>query len=62
MDDACPLSVLLICADADVEFSWTEEDVANLYDNTTFIIAADGRSLLKTFSQRHRTVIHNHNR
>ncbi|KAG7222029.1 hypothetical protein INR49_028193 [Caranx melampygus] len=46
MDDALPdqrtsLSVLLICADADVEFSWTEEEVADLYDNTTFIIAAD---------------------
>lgn len=31
-------------ADADVDFSWTEEEVADLYDNTHFIIAADGRS------------------
>lgn len=29
--------------DADVEFSWTEEEVADLYDNTEIIIAADGR-------------------
>lgn len=29
-------------ADADVEFSWTDEEVADMYDNTSFIIAADG--------------------
>lgn len=27
--------------DADVEFGWTEEEVADLYNNTTIIIAAD---------------------
>ncbi|XP_061567680.1 methyltransferase-like protein 22 [Cololabis saira] len=30
-----------LCTDADEEFSWTEEEVADLYDNTSFIIAAD---------------------
>ncbi|KAI3359409.1 hypothetical protein L3Q82_002912 [Scortum barcoo] len=30
-----------LCTDADVEYSWTEEEVADLYDNTRFIIAAD---------------------
>ncbi|KAM4718016.1 methyltransferase-like protein 22 isoform 1-T3 [Anableps anableps] len=30
-----------LCTDADLEFSWTEEEVADLYDNTSFIIAAD---------------------
>lgn len=30
-----------LCTDPDVEFSWTEEEVADLYDNTTVIIAAD---------------------
>lgn len=30
-----------ICTDADVEFSWTEEEVADLYDHTSAIIAAD---------------------
>ncbi|KAK5610067.1 hypothetical protein CRENBAI_012808, partial [Crenichthys baileyi] len=30
-----------LCTDADMEFSWTEEEVADLYDNTSFIIAAD---------------------
>uniref|UniRef100_A0A3P8VXL2 Methyltransferase 22, Kin17 lysine n=1 Tax=Cynoglossus semilaevis TaxID=244447 RepID=A0A3P8VXL2_CYNSE len=30
-----------LCTDADVDFSWTEEEVADLYDNTHFIIAAD---------------------
>uniref|UniRef100_A0A146ZMI7 Methyltransferase 22, Kin17 lysine n=1 Tax=Fundulus heteroclitus TaxID=8078 RepID=A0A146ZMI7_FUNHE len=30
-----------LCTDADMEFSWTEEEVADLYDNTDFIIAAD---------------------
>ncbi|XP_071376107.1 methyltransferase-like protein 22 [Centroberyx affinis] len=30
-----------LCTDADVEFSWTEEEVADLHDNTSFIIAAD---------------------
>ncbi|XP_024117256.1 methyltransferase-like protein 22 isoform X3 [Oryzias melastigma] len=29
------------CTDPEVEFSWTEEEVADLYDNTSFIIAAD---------------------
>ncbi|XP_013875749.1 methyltransferase-like protein 22 [Austrofundulus limnaeus] len=29
-----------LCKDADVEFSWTEEEMADLY-NTSFIIAAD---------------------
>lgn len=36
---------LLLCVffvDPEVEFSWTEEEVADLYDNTSFIIAADG--------------------
>uniref|UniRef100_A0A8C5GD73 Methyltransferase like 22 n=1 Tax=Gouania willdenowi TaxID=441366 RepID=A0A8C5GD73_GOUWI len=27
--------------DADLEFSWTEDEVADLHDNTSFIIAAD---------------------
>ncbi|XP_058508787.1 methyltransferase-like protein 22 isoform X2 [Solea solea] len=30
-----------LCTDADVDFSWTEEEVADVYDNTRFIIAAD---------------------
>ncbi|KAM3864027.1 methyltransferase-like protein 22 [Diretmus argenteus] len=30
-----------LCTDADVEFSWTEEEVACIYDNTSFIMAAD---------------------
>uniref|UniRef100_A0A4W6DYB7 Methyltransferase 22, Kin17 lysine n=1 Tax=Lates calcarifer TaxID=8187 RepID=A0A4W6DYB7_LATCA len=30
-----------LCADPDVEFSWAEEEVADMYDNTSFIIAAD---------------------
>ncbi|XP_023253116.1 methyltransferase-like protein 22 [Seriola lalandi dorsalis] len=30
-----------LCTDPDAEFSWTEEEVADLYDNTSFIIAAD---------------------
>ncbi|KAF7647730.1 hypothetical protein LDENG_00167780 [Lucifuga dentata] len=30
-----------LCTDAEVEFSWTDEEVADLFDNTTFIIAAD---------------------
>ncbi|XP_071357597.1 methyltransferase-like protein 22 [Trachinotus anak] len=30
-----------LCTDADAEFSWTEEEVADMYDNTSFIIAAD---------------------
>ncbi|XP_056144478.1 methyltransferase-like protein 22 [Lampris incognitus] len=30
-----------LCTDIDVEFSWTEEEVADLHDNTSFIIAAD---------------------
>ncbi|XP_047211951.1 methyltransferase-like protein 22 isoform X1 [Girardinichthys multiradiatus] len=30
-----------LCTDVDMEFSWTEEEVADLYDNTSFIIAAD---------------------
>uniref|UniRef100_A0A3B3IIH2 Methyltransferase 22, Kin17 lysine n=1 Tax=Oryzias latipes TaxID=8090 RepID=A0A3B3IIH2_ORYLA len=29
------------CTEAEGEFSWSEEDVADLYDNTCFIIAAD---------------------
>lgn len=37
------LSVCLVSVDADVEFSWTEEEVADMYDNTRFIIAADGK-------------------
>lgn len=35
--------LLSVIADADKEFSWTEEEVASLYDRTSFIIAADGR-------------------
>nr|XP_043907687.1 methyltransferase-like protein 22 isoform X1 [Solea senegalensis]XP_043907688.1 methyltransferase-like protein 22 isoform X1 [Solea senegalensis]XP_043907689.1 methyltransferase-like protein 22 isoform X1 [Solea senegalensis] len=31
----------LCTAEADVDFSWTEEEVADVYDNTLFIIAAD---------------------
>uniref|UniRef100_A0A3Q2CFB7 Methyltransferase 22, Kin17 lysine n=1 Tax=Cyprinodon variegatus TaxID=28743 RepID=A0A3Q2CFB7_CYPVA len=31
----------LCCLDADGEFSWTEEEVADLYDNASFILAAD---------------------
>ncbi|KAM6914805.1 methyltransferase-like protein 22 isoform 1-T2 [Lycodopsis pacificus] len=30
-----------LCTDADVVFSWTEEEIADLYDNTKIIIAAD---------------------
>lgn len=30
-----------LCIDADMEFSWTEEEVADLHNNTSFIIAAD---------------------
>lgn len=30
-----------LCTDADTEFSWTEEEVADLHNNTSFIIAAD---------------------
>lgn len=33
----------LSCEEADVEFSWTEDEVADLYDNASIIIAADGR-------------------
>ncbi|XP_029945146.1 methyltransferase-like protein 22 isoform X2 [Salarias fasciatus] len=32
---------LLEPKDADTEFSWSEEEVSDLHDNTTFIIAAD---------------------
>ncbi|XP_042171432.1 methyltransferase-like protein 22 [Oncorhynchus tshawytscha] len=30
-----------LCTDADAEFGWTEDEVADLHDNTTIIIAAD---------------------
>ncbi|XP_057674000.1 methyltransferase-like protein 22 [Corythoichthys intestinalis] len=30
-----------LCTDADVELSWTEEEVADIHDNVSFIIAAD---------------------
>ncbi|KAK6285179.1 hypothetical protein J4Q44_G00389950, partial [Coregonus suidteri] len=30
-----------LCTDADTEFGWTEDEVADLHDNTTVIIAAD---------------------
>ncbi|KAL3053042.1 hypothetical protein OYC64_005550 [Pagothenia borchgrevinki] len=30
-----------LCTDADVEFSWTEEEVEDMYNNTEIIIAAD---------------------
>uniref|UniRef100_UPI0037E7A685 methyltransferase-like protein 22 n=1 Tax=Semicossyphus pulcher TaxID=241346 RepID=UPI0037E7A685 len=30
-----------LCTDTEVEFSWTEKEVADLYDNTSLIIAAD---------------------
>nr|XP_057904627.1 methyltransferase-like protein 22 isoform X2 [Doryrhamphus excisus] len=30
-----------LCTDSDVEFSWTEEEVADIHDNACFIIAAD---------------------
>ncbi|XP_061741391.1 methyltransferase-like protein 22 [Nerophis ophidion] len=30
-----------LCTDSDVEFSWTEEEVADIHDNASFIIAAD---------------------
>ncbi|CAJ1076612.1 methyltransferase-like protein 22 [Xyrichtys novacula] len=30
-----------LCTDAGEEFSWTEEEVADMFDNTRFIIAAD---------------------
>lgn len=29
------------CTDADLEFSWTDAEVADLHDHTTFVIAAD---------------------
>lgn len=39
------LSICLLFVDADVEFSWTEEEVVDMYDNCRFIIAADGKLL-----------------
>uniref|UniRef100_A0A8D3D8E5 Methyltransferase-like protein 22 n=1 Tax=Scophthalmus maximus TaxID=52904 RepID=A0A8D3D8E5_SCOMX len=30
-----------LCTDVEVDFSWTEEEVADMYDNTSFIVAAD---------------------
>ncbi|XP_063790330.1 methyltransferase-like protein 22 isoform X8 [Pseudophryne corroboree] len=30
------------CKDADASYSWTEDDIADLYDQTTVILAADG--------------------
>ncbi|TMS00923.1 Methyltransferase-like protein 22 [Larimichthys crocea] len=30
-----------LCTDSDTEFCWTEDEVADLYNNTSFIIAAD---------------------
>nr|XP_046229088.1 methyltransferase-like protein 22 [Scatophagus argus] len=30
-----------LCTDSEVEFNWTEEEVADMYDHTSFIIAAD---------------------
>ncbi|XP_053195266.1 methyltransferase-like protein 22 isoform X2 [Scomber japonicus] len=30
-----------LCTDADMEFSWTEEEVVEVYNNTSFIIASD---------------------
>ncbi|XP_071247249.1 methyltransferase-like protein 22 [Salvelinus alpinus] len=30
-----------LCTDADAEFGWSEDEVADLHDNTTIIIAAD---------------------
>ncbi|XP_054614535.1 methyltransferase-like protein 22 isoform X2 [Dunckerocampus dactyliophorus] len=30
-----------LCTDSDVEFRWTEEEVADIHDNASFIIAAD---------------------
>lgn len=30
-----------LCTDADMEFSWTEEEIADMYNNTKIIIAAD---------------------
>ncbi|XP_049599898.1 methyltransferase-like protein 22 [Syngnathus scovelli] len=30
-----------LCTDPDVDLSWTEEEVADIHDNTSFIIAAD---------------------
>ncbi|XP_041813096.1 methyltransferase-like protein 22 isoform X2 [Chelmon rostratus] len=30
-----------LCTDANVELSWTEEEVADMYNNTRFIVAAD---------------------
>lgn len=29
------------CTDADLEFCWTDTEIADLHDNTTFVIAAD---------------------
>ncbi|XP_058627836.1 methyltransferase-like protein 22 isoform X2 [Onychostoma macrolepis] len=29
------------CTDADLEFCWTDAEIADLHDNTTFVIAAD---------------------
>lgn len=36
---------LFFFLDSDTEFCWTEDEVADLYNNTSFIIAADGRLL-----------------
>ncbi|KAM4632353.1 methyltransferase-like protein 22 isoform 1-T2 [Discoglossus pictus] len=30
-----------LCTDPDIPYSWSEEEIADLYDNTTIIIAAD---------------------
>ncbi|XP_052360875.1 methyltransferase-like protein 22 [Oncorhynchus keta] len=35
-----------LCTDADAEFGWTEDEVADLHDNTTIIIAADGKTVV----------------
>lgn len=42
--------------DADAEFSWTEEEVADMVDNTHFIIAADGIMTCYSTVQQDNTV------
>ncbi len=35
--------IFQLSPDADLEFCWTDEETADLHDNTTFVIAADGK-------------------
>lgn len=35
--------------DADLDFCWTDAEIGDLHDNTTFVIAADGKFAESTF-------------